>query len=292
MAAEATETVPAEPVVASNVTPAGIIVEYSPAPRRFYRVNGEECPSVTTVLDCLNKPLSWHGMKIGVAGVIELVRSHDLDIHNTSLEEIVGDKSKEIKGLLTIHKLSVNHQLKKDGDRGTSVHDAFEDFFVNDTWPHPEIYPEAERPYVEGLVKFLTDWELNSKFGVVEAQAEVMVGSLQHLYAGRYDLRCKWGGGPMVTRTYPKRANKVEELSAGRYMLDLKTSSGVYQSHALQLAAYEGASVECGYEPTDYQAVIHVTKTGEYELVRTTATLEDFLAVRRTYEVLRRKMTA
>jgi hypothetical protein len=94
----------------------------------------------------------------------------------------------------------------------------------------------------------------------------------------------------MVTKVYPKRANKVEELPGGRYLLDLKTSSGVYQSHALQLAAYEGASVECGYEPTDYRAVIHVTKTGEYELVVTSATLEDFLAVRKTYEVLQRKM--
>jgi len=97
---------------------------------------------------------------------------------------------------------------------------------------------------------------------LAEIDAEVMVGSLQHLYAGRYDMRCRWTGGPMVTRTYPKRANKVEELPAGRYMLDLKTSSGVYQSHALQLAAYEGASVECGYEPTDYQAVIQRHEDG------------------------------
>jgi hypothetical protein len=183
--------------------------------------------------------------------------------------------------LVTAERLSVNHTLTKAGDRGTSVHDALEDWCKTGTHPHPEIYPEAERPYVEGLCKFLVD------FGpAFDIQAEVMVGSLQHLYAGRYDFRCRWGGGPMVTRTYPKRKNKIEELPAGELLVDLKTSSGVYQSHQLQLAAYELASVEDGYSPTDYQYVLHVTKTGEYELVQSKATGEDFLAVLACYRAL------
>jgi hypothetical protein len=60
---------------------------------------------------------------------------------------------------------------------------------------------------------------------------------------------------------------------------DVKTSKSVYPSHAAQLAAYELASVECGYGATDYQAVIHLTADGEYELVQTHAKAEDFLSV-------------
>jgi len=186
--------------------------------------------------------------------------------------------------LLVSEKMTVNHQLSKAGDRGTSVHQAFEDWAVNGTIPHPEIYPEAERPYVEGLCKFIAGWEDNMRGA--DCQAEVMVGSLQHQYAGRYDLRCKWGGGRMVTRTYPKRANKVEELPAGRYLIDLKTSSGTYPSQMFQLEAYELASRECGYGPTDFRYILHVTKNGEYEMVRSKATQSDFLAVLACYRAL------
>jgi len=126
-----------------------------------------------------------------------------------------------ITHLLTQEKLTIRHTLTKAGDRGTSVHDAFEDWAVNGTIPQPEIYPETERPYVLGLCKFLSALMFGKGSTLLaEIDAEVMVGSLQHLYAGRYDMRCRWTGGPMVTRTYPKRANKVEELPAGRYMLD------------------------------------------------------------------------
>lgn len=291
------------PVVISSVTPSGIEVQYSPAPKRFYRVRkahaskGEhdtgfytewqEVPSVTSVLGVLEKGgLSWWGMKVGIEGVQHLLR-HGIVHPMTSWSQAPVD---DVVDALTREKLTVNHTLSKAGDRGTSVHDALEDFTKTGQMPYPEIYPESEQGYVAGLKKFLLAWAGDNVCS--DIQAEVMVGSLVHLYAGRYDLRCYFGGGNMVTRTYPKRANKIEELPAGRYMLDLKTSSGVYPSHALQLAAYEGASVECGYEPTDYRAVIHVTKAGEYELVLTSATLEDFLSVRATYDVMQRKMIA
>jgi len=94
MAAEVTDpVVPAEPVYLTSVSPSGIETCYSPAPRRHYKVRDtsvgnyedhgdtmffptdwQEVPSVTTVLDVLNKPLSYWGNKIGADGVLELVR--------------------------------------------------------------------------------------------------------------------------------------------------------------------------------------------------------------------------
>jgi hypothetical protein len=287
------------PLLFSSLTPSGIEVAYLPSPRRHYKLRDIniadslrtplsewlEIPSVTTILDCLEKPgLSWYGMTVGVAGVLELFdRKVISSWAGSQLVDAAGGMvgPEDVVRFLTQEKLTVNHLLTKAGDRGTSVHDALEDWCKTGTHPHPEIYPESERPYVEGLCKFLID------FGVAfDIQAEVMVGSLQHLYAGRYDFRCRWGGGPMVTRTYPKRKNKIEELPAGELLIDLKTSSGVYQSHQLQLAAYELASVEDGYSPTDYQYVLHVTKTGEYELVQSKATGDDFLAVLACYRAL------
>ena len=69
---------------------------------------------------------------------------------------------------------------------------------------------------------------------------------------------------------------------------DVKTSKGVYGSHLLQLEGYEGASVECGYEPTDARAVLHLTPHGLYEFKRARASYEDFLAILATYHALER----
>jgi hypothetical protein len=233
-------------------------------------------------------------MQVGIAGVIDLYNETHLvqgETGDSKYKLAIPDAPpgeswpvatvENVTALLTKHRKTVNHTLTAAGDRGTSVHDAFETWCKTGVIPHPEIYPETEKGYVTGLVKFLHD------FGPAwDIQAEIMVGSLQHLYAGRYDMRCRWGGGPMVTKTYPVKADKIEELPGGNLMLDLKTSSGVYLSHALQLEAYELASIECGYDPTDYRYVLHVTRDGKYELVRSKATPDDFLAVRACYQAL------
>jgi hypothetical protein len=144
-------------------------------------------------------------------------------------------------------------------------------------------YPDTERGYVQGLNNFLA---LVTK--AEDVQAEVMVGSLEHLYAGRYDLRLTLTEPvELVTKTYPKRNDKVEVIPAGKYLCDLKTSKGIQVGHRLQLEAYEKASIECGYEPTDYRAVIHVTADGRYEFsVNDEWSFEDFAAVRGVYAVL------
>ena len=82
----------------------------------------------------------------------------------------------------------------------------------------------------------------------------------------------------------------METVPAGSYLLDLKTSKRVYETHFLQLEAYEQASVECGYGPTDHRGVIHVTEDGRYEFVLNTDwTFEDFKSVRQTYSVMHQR---
>lgn len=252
-----------------------------------------EVPSVSEVQKVLDKPgLPWWGMKVGIEGVLELhrrgiLREHTLATPNMGQRALGTWKTEpnqtaqfeaadvdRIVAHLTAEKLDVTKVRDKAGDRGKAVHDAFELWAKEGVVPDPEFFPSEERGYIVGLNAFLDDVQPEP------LDSEVMIGSVRHGYAGRYDLRlhvpreCE-----VVYKRTPKRGAHYAILKPGIILGDLKTSSGVYPSHSRQLEAYEAASVECGYEPTDARGIIHVGKDGSYEFVRSTATIEDFLCV-------------
>lgn len=298
---------PEEPQFVTSVTPSGIEVLYQWAPKRLYKVrhtepqmgagkpkdyDWSEVPSVTTVLGVLDKPaLPWWGMKIGVQGVLELVERgvipyalYEDGIKRLSVLDrlvLVPADVDNVVPLLTQNQLTVNHVRDQAGDRGTNVHDAFENWAKDGTVPQPTIYPEHERGYVEALLAFLRDTGLEAE------EAEIMVGSIAHGFAGRYDLR---GNLPksveLVVHRTPKRGPQLETFEAGRYLWDLKTSKDFYESHFMQLEAYELASVECGYDATDARAVVVVAADGTYKVERSKATSDDFLAVKSAHDAL------
>lgn len=290
----------AEPEFVTETTPAGIEVLYQWAPKRLYRVRPNpigsddpeaewrEVPSVTTVLECLDKPaLPWWGMKVGVDGLLELLRKRDVMYWDEGAWlAAVRDKFGIFRGwtdanvesvvpLLSHHKLTTNHVKDKAGSRGTAIHDALEVWAKTDALPIPSMFSPEEQGYVRGLLAFLKHVP-----SAEPVASEVMVGSLEHGFAGRYDLRFRTteSHNVVVHRT-PVRGPQWRELPAGLYLADLKTSKGVYPSHSRQLEAYELASVECGYEPTDGRGVLHVGADGAYEFVRSTARADDFLPV-------------
>lgn len=296
---QATELV----VSVNSVTPSGIEVEYQAKPKRRYRLRGVsefahiegvnlppeewvEVPSVTTVLEVLDKPaLPWWGMRIGVEGVTTL--------HNMGLlrsiqhgyqrvlacpgegSDLVVAGAEQIIELLSKHQLTTNHVRDKAGDRGQSCHDAFQLWAEEGVLPDPSIFPPQEQGYVLGLLEFFKDARVRP------LSSEVMVGSLQHGYAGRYDVRMEViEDSEVVVHRTPVRGPQHKQLDAGMKLLgDLKTSKGVYPSHSRQLEAYEAASVECGYEPTDARGILNVHDDGTYEFKRSWATIEDFLCV-------------
>lgn len=272
-------------------TPSGIEIRYHWEPERKYeirmydflaekeRVPWKEVSSVTTVLDVLNKPgLPWWGMETGVKGLLQLQHYPGLEWETIKL----ADPSEIVK-LLTKHKLSVNHVRDDASKRGHSVHAALEGWAKTGVVPDASIFPHEERPYVEGLVKFLNDIGIN---WTEDIQCEVIVGSLEYGYAGRYDLSFTLESETDVAYKWtPVRGPKYATLQPGRYMLDLKTSKGVYNTHHLQLAGYELASVECGYEPTNAQGILHVMDNGGYEFVRSLARPEEFVISLRQFEL-------
>ncbi len=248
------------------LTPALIEIYYQTQPKRLYTVNGQEVPSVTNVLKVLDKPaLSWWGMKTGIAGVKQL-------------EGVDYMSEEEILAQLVEKKLTVNHVRDKAGDRGKSVHTAFELWAETGDLPDPDVYPESEWGYISALTKFLTEAKLEP------LRSEVMVGSLQYGYAGRYDLQAYYGGHEVVTHLTPKKERRGELCEPGLGLFDLKTSSGIYpETHYRQLEAYEKASVECGYDPTDFRAVVQVCADGRYQVKLSTAVFEDFKHVLDVY---------
>lgn len=273
-------------------TPSGIRVYYQSDPR-LYRVNNLEVPSVSTVLKVLEKGgLSWWGMQVGIAGVIDLFGKGAVFYDPWAFDKLAVNAGEpnmatsatveNVTDLLKQHKLTVNHQLSKAGDRGTSVHRALEVWAEEGLVPDPDLYPDSERGYVAGLKRFIEDLPPVKVMG-----QETMVGSAEHGYAGRFDLTlCFNFDADLVTRQTPTGRITRQAFQDGFWLLDLKTSSGFYPSQFIQLEAYEQASVECGYPATVGRAVVRVDKNGFYEVRKSVATFSDFKAVLDVYRTL------
>jgi hypothetical protein len=267
-----------------------------------------EVPSVTTVLGVLDKPaLPWWGMKVGAEGVMKL---HNLGLVKSTVMpgglqpvlacptiiERQGTNGKLVRELdfdnwivagveqlvtlLNMHKLTTNHVKRQAGDRGQAVHDAFELWAREGYMPDPQMFPPTESGYVAGLVAFLKDVPSAEPEG-----CEILVASSEYGYAGRYDLRLRTHAEhKVVVHRTPVGGPQYRMLPPARLLTDLKTSKGVYPSHAKQLEMYEQASLESGYEPTDARGILHVSAEGEYEFVRSWATFEDALTTLREYQ--------
>jgi hypothetical protein len=283
-------------------TPSGIEVLYESEPKRLYKVSDPgrpelgwvEVPSVTTVLGVLDKPaLPWWGMRVGIEGTLAmhnmgLLKSISVETGSQQQPALVIEADwgqyavagvEQVEELLTKHKLTTNHVRDKAGDRGMAVHDALEVWAKSGSLPDPEMYPPHEQGYVLGLIAFLNHTMLEP------VSSEIIVGSVEHRFAGRYDLRGRISAErKVIFHRTPKRGPQYAMIQPGLGLIDLKTSSGVYPSHAMQLEAYEIASVEDGYEPTDFRGILHVGPEGTYEFVRSWATDNDFLAVLKVYE--------
>jgi hypothetical protein len=290
-------------LVFSDTTPSGIVVEYSPGipgsrkHKRFYRVNGVEVVSVTTALKVLHKDLGWWGQGIGVAGVLELF---DRGVLSTVIDWATEGRQKVVlvDGLdhqpatadttvaaLTANKITVNHTKDKAADRGTNVHSALEKWAESggQFFPTPQEFPEEEQSYVSGVLDWIDAMDGAGK----PVLSEVMLGSSIYGFAGRCDLVLELS----EPREFVVRALKTPKtiiVQPGRYMVDMKTKNKrpkePYTADMKQLAAYEIASVEGGYRPTDGQFVLYVMANGTYEFAPSYATADDFLAVLAVYD--------
>lgn len=268
--------------VTTAVTPSGIEIEFTGGDKHEYRIRASDkansewlpVPSVSDLKDILDKPAvtRWYGAGIAEAAV------------TTDTWKAIQKKSGDEAAIKYLKQYPYEHR-DKAAKRGTSVHNGLEYWAKSGELPKPEMYDAVERPYVEGLLAFLNE------SGIVCRQAEVMVGSMDNKFAGRFDLDgVLMEDVELVDHLTPKgRGTTKRVFPAGPALWDLKTSSGVYLDMMFQLEFYNQAYVEDGYgEPFPHKYIVRVTDDGRYEVVESKADWIDCIHLKGLWDGLQR----
>lgn len=241
---------------------AGLTVEYRDASHRYWlHSDGNRVPaiSVTSALKVLDKPalLSW-AEAAGASGAAQLAK----------LGELEGVPADEAINVVRLHKLGMDAKRDAGADRGTAVHNVLEFWAREGTVPDLGDFPAEVRGYVQGLC----GWLLAT--APKPSSVERFVGSVQHTFAGRMDLRATLDGRDCIC--------------------DLKTNprGRVYDEAHLQAAAYRLADVECGSPVPDGIVIVAVGEDGSFEMVEGEAEAGDFLNVLATHRSLSRLRSA
>lgn len=201
-----------------------------------YYYNGEgPFTSVTTIIDVLDKS----GPLVGWAKRVTAEAAID---NRGKLQEWmeVGGRDGAV-GLLTRAASAIRDRAK---DAGSEVHQIAEAISRGQA----VTIADELQPYVAAYRKWRDEWE--PRF----LAAEEMVVSVQHHYAGTFDA--------------------IVEIAGETWMVDYKTSKGVYPETGLQLAAYSnadfigrpGISRRFRIPDIDQHAVLHLRPEG-YEFV-------------------------
>lgn len=276
-----------------STTASPILAKYNDEQHRYWLTGGgvfdgwEEVPSVTTVLKKMSSfdAGPWWGMRVGMAGVVEMMSkvswaqiananppAHiitpalipESEQHFTARDYKRQKPRSLVEKWIVDAKRSVNHLLDEAADRGTNIHLVLEQLAL-EQMPELKDYPEDQRGWVAGLMQWWLDQE------PVFLMNEVIVGSVAHRYAGRFDCIVRYPDGRVV-------------------LTDLKTSTGVYKTHLRQLALYEhgfhemalwqSIPVNPGEDvPTKFDGleVLHIDRHGNYSLVPSHYRPEDVL---------------
>lgn len=190
---------------------------------RFYRIGAHEYPSVTTVLQCINKPalLNW-AAKVEREAVLAAVGELYADMPADKpypRSEFLALVSDRLKGTRAHEKEKI-----KAGDIGSAVHARIE-------W---EFKREGPEPVLsdQGLWAYMAweDWRKSAELEI--ERTEETVWSDTYCFAGTMD----WLG------TITHEGQRIRVLG------DYKTGRALYPEASLQIAAYIEAIQERGNE--------------------------------------------
>jgi len=187
-----------------------------------------------------------------------------------SVAEFVADNPEQVKAMWeednrrkTVEALKGVPWDKRDeaAARGTEVHALAADVVHGIEVVVP--------PHINGHVEGYASWL--DRFAVAPVLTECSVGNRKHWYAGRFDLIADFGGY--------------------RWMLDVKTSKGVYSDTAIQTDAYRNSEFYVTDDDPDTElpmpegierlGVLHVTEDGTtlYPLQSDGEPFRDFLHI-------------
>lgn len=199
-----------------------------------YEENGVQYPSVTTITGMLDKPalLQW-ASNCAVEYIndnIDIVKD-PIDVH--AGEDVLNQAKKA-------------YCTKRDSaaTSGTICHKAIEIYIQDGKTPEVEEMLSDDESASTGFDAFI-EWEETNHVKWLETECKVV--SVLFGYAGRFDA--------------------IAEVNGIRYLIDFKTSKGIYDEMKYQLCAYRQAynqQLEEGQEPIEKLAILHLDKiTGE-----------------------------
>lgn len=208
----------------------------------WYKIAGINMRSVTTVLDYLEKKAlhPW------------IAKTTALQIKDYILDPIIkGEMTavqlSEMDMKLLMDNAKKAHELKKTeaADMGSLIHRVIEEYYKASSDPmilnnYTKTFPVLTAP----ILAFL-DWQ--AKYKIVPMNAEHSVYSMSYLYAGTLDLEC--------LATLPEAPETQAHL-----IVDFKSSSGIYDEHILQIAAYAQAQEEMSNKGLDGAMIVRLDK--------------------------------
>ena len=204
---------------------------------RFYPIDGELFPSVTTILDVIGKPalMNW-AAKVEREMVLKV--GCDLHVDSANIKPPMTGAA----WLLTMNarlgkeKASAK-ELKKAGDIGTQCHELIEwtlkGELMYEAGPSPRISDAAQWAFMAWQ-----DWRQAAKLKPIAV--EQVVYSRTHHYAGTLDL--------------------LAEVDGVLTVIDWKTGKAVYSEAHLQNAAYRQAIREMGHGDPKQGLIVRLPK--------------------------------
>lgn len=231
---------------------------------RFYQVeDGERFPSVTTILQAINKPalVNWAAKE---------ERTMVLDCSANLYEDVASISKMSRMAWLTTMEFRLGKQkahrklLQKAGDIGTEAHNLVEwtlrDRLGIKQGPRPKACDKAEWAFMAW-----EDWakSVNLKPRFVEQ----VIYSRKYGYAGTMDLYCELEIQGLID--YFKKKNQevpaaLTELASRKDVAlavpDWKTGKAIYDESHLQNAAYRQAWREMGHGDSDLGLIVRLPK--------------------------------
>jgi hypothetical protein len=250
---------------------------------RFYRFQGRDLPSVTTLRRMAGVPhglVSWQLSKVVERATSEtdtltamLSRPKRPREHADKIDaKRRGEAGKWLRAAAT-------EERDASSSLGTAVHDAAAQGFTPDTLPDPYRFlkdgqtVELPAADIAPRLGWYRDWLVSSKATIVAA--EFQVANLTVGYAGSCDLLVRFPTG-------------------AQWIVDIKTGKGTYPEHALQVLAYRNgevvfhddqvnAELTAELHRTTGLAILHLADDGwTFEALRETDDLWDaFLGLHR-----------
>lgn len=202
---------------------------------RFYDIDGESFPSVTTILGCLGKPalVTW-AANLERTLITEAASQLYQDLHGTPKmkpDAFVRTLTARV-GVVKAHQKETDKAL----EIGSQAHAAIEWAMrkaLGQVTPEPKVRPEAMWAYMA-----FDDWAREHQ--VKPLRVEQVVWSRTHGYAGTLDL--------------------LAEVDGRVALVDFKTSKAVYAEAHLQNVAYQVALAEMGHQVAEVGYIVRIPK--------------------------------